>query len=287
VLRFDEDWRFESPGPIAPAVVGKFQDLIDRICSQGHQKTVLEYFKASFGMATGTPHYPSSDVGWAHTDLWNIMDSAEQNAPLFIEAFYNACENLREDYPDLAVPTVSQINRILSESGAGYQVDPPKLIETSGHTPVVVPDQTSSLDARAKEMIEMSLKDAERELGVGHGRQAVQELLWLLETITTAFRNPEILQGSVQDRYFNEIIRRLRREHGHHAQIFQWMLNLHGYLSSPTGGGVRHGRDVTEGVPIKLNEARLFCNLIRSYVTFLILEHDGLSQQTPSEEEAE
>ena len=133
-------------------------------------------------------------------------------------------------------------------------------------------------------MIEKSLQDAERELRVGHGRQAVQELLWLLETITTAFRNTEILEGSVQDRYFNEIIRRLRREHGHHDQIFRWMLNLHGYLSSPTGGGVRHGVDVKEGLPIKLNDARLFCNLIRSYVTFLIFEHDGLAQQLQSDD---
>ncbi len=284
MLRFDKNWRFESPGPIAPAVAGKFQDLIYRICSQGRQKTVLEYFKANFGMATGVPHYPSSDVGWAHTDLLNIMNSVEKNAPLFIEAFYNACEGLREDYPELAIPTITQINRILSESDAGFQVDPPNLIATTAHTLVVVPDQAPSLDAQAKGMIEKSLQDAERELRVGHGRQAVQELLWLLETITTAFRNPEILEGSVQDRYFNEIIRRLRREHRHHDQIFRWMLSLHGYLSSPTGGGIRHGVDVKEGLPITLNDARLFCNLIRSYVTFLIFEHDDFSRQPPSDE---
>lgn len=52
---------------------------------------------------------------------------------------------------------------------------------------------------------------------------------------------------------------------------------LHGYLSSPTGGGVRHGTDLKEGIAIQPHEARLYCNLARSYLSFLLEEHD---QQT-------
>jgi hypothetical protein len=56
-------------------------------------------------------------------------------------------------------------------------------------------------------------------------------------------------------------------------------MSVHGYLSSPTGGGVRHGLDLQEGVQVSENEARLFCNLIRSYVGFLLVEHERMARQ--------
>ena len=56
------------------------------------------------------------------------------------------------------------------------------------------------------------------------------------------------------------------------------MMQLHGYLSSPTGGGVRHGVDLNEGLELGITEARLYCNLIRSYLTFLIAEHERLQR---------
>ena len=51
---------------------------------------------------------------------------------------------------------------------------------------------------------------------------------------------------------------------------------MHGYLSAPAGGGVRHGLDLSRGVAITHSEARLFCNLVRSYLSFLIAEHERL-----------
>lgn len=58
--------------------------------------------------------------------------------------------------------------------------------------------------------------------------------------------------------YFNKIIGELRaRGRGHQEQILQWMMTLHGYLSSPTGGGVRHGTDLNEGLELGIDEARL------------------------------
>ena len=124
------------------------------------------------------------------------------------------------------------------------------------------------------------LQASDRALNESNGRQAVQELLWLLETISTAFRSPEILDGSIQGRYFNKIIGELRQHGlGHQTHILQWMMTLHGYLSSPTGGGVRHGVDLKEGLELGINEARLYCNLIRSYLTFLISEHERLMRE--------
>lgn len=45
----------------------------------------------------------------------------------------------------------------------------------------------------------------------GHGRQAVQELPWLLETVTTAFQGLETESGTVQGKFFNKIVEDLRR----------------------------------------------------------------------------
>jgi hypothetical protein len=62
-------------------------------------------------------------------------------------------------------------------------------------------------------------------------------------------------------------------------RLLDWVSALHGYLSSPTGGGVRHGLDLDQGMTIGDNEARLFCNLIRSYLSYLLVEHQRLMRQ--------
>jgi hypothetical protein len=279
MLVFDNRWRFDSPGPIERGVVGDFLDLINRISGQGQRKAILEHFKSSFAAAAGNPYHVSSNESWAASDLDRVMDEAAANGPLFINAFYTACEQLRQRSPDMALPEAARINRILTDHGAGYQIDPPNLIATRTHNPIIVPEQAPSLDAQAHVLIETALQASERALAEGKGRQAVQEVLWLLETVSTAFRSDDILDGSIQGRYFNRIIGELksRGRGGHQDQILQWMMTLHGYLSSPTGGGVRHGVDLRDGIALQPNEARLYCNLIRSYITFLIGEHERLS----------
>ena len=277
MLEFEGKWRFDSPGPIEREAVWAFRELIDRICGQGRRKGILEHFKSHFASAAGVAHHSSSDESWASTDLDSVMSEASENAPLFIEAFYNACEELERHNSEMEMPGVGRINRILTEAGTGYQIDPPKLIATRVHVPIAVSDEAPSLDTKAKGVIEDALEASERALSAGNGRQAVQEVLWLLETFSTVFRSEKILDGSIHGRYFNKIIEELRRRgEDHQKQILQWMMNLHGYLSSPTGGGVRHGVDLNEGRELPIAEARLYCNLIRSYLTFLIAEHERL-----------
>ena len=129
-------------------------------------------------------------------------------------------------------------------------------------------------------MIQKSLNDSEQMLSEGRNRPAVQEILWLLETVATAFQGLETEAGTVQGKYFNKIIANLQKHNRGTAldQILSWVITLHGYLSSPTGGGIRHGTDLRAGVATQPDEARLFCNLIRSYITFLLSEHERLSR---------
>jgi hypothetical protein len=212
------------------------------------------------------------------TDLERLIPEAATNAPRFIDAFYSPCEQLRVSYPDMALPDVALMNRILAENSAGYEIQAPDLIARL-HTSVPIPQPPPSLDAQAQALIEAALQASDRALAEGSGRQAVQELLWLLETIATAFRGITTTGGTIQGRYFSKIIAELRAERrgSHQEQIMTWMMTLHGFLSSPTGGGIRHGLDMAEGVAVQLNEARLYCNLIRSYLTFLMAEHERLA----------
>ena len=225
MLEFDGEWRYDSPGAIEPEIEFAFRQLINRICAQGQRQAILEYFKSHFAAAAGVPHHWSSDVDWASTDLERIMSEAAANAPLFIEAFHDACEVLKKRCPDIVMPGLERTNRILSDAGSGYCLELPKLVRSSVRAPIPIPDQLPSLDARARAAIEDALRASERALSEGNGRQAVQEALWLLETVSTAFRRPEVLDGGISGRYFNRIIGELRhRAQGHPKQILQWMM---------------------------------------------------------------
>jgi hypothetical protein len=285
MLHFDGAWRFDTPGPIAPGVANAFEELISKIVSQGDRKALLEHFKGYFAGAAGIPHYFSSDTSWAASDLQSLIGQASANAPLFIEAFYNACAALRQRHPHMGLPSVDRINRILAESAAGYEIQEPNLVASQPHVPVVVPDRPSSLTAQAQEIIQSSLQASEKLVAEGHNRQAVQEILWLLETVTTAFRGISTEDGSIQGGYFNKIIKDLRAIGRGKSldQILGWMMTLHGYLSAPKGGGIRHGVDLKDGVALDATEARLYCNLIRSYITFLIMEHERLGGPSNSD----
>jgi len=280
MLKFNGAWRFDTPGPIANGVSAEVSRLIGKVAAQGSRQAILEHFKDFFAGAAGTTSSWSSSTSWAESDLHSYMSDAAANAPLFIEAFYDACEALQRAHPDYAVPDVALINRVLSSHNAGYQIQPPDLVSQNAQEAVEVPQEPLSLDQQAQEIIQQSLKQSEQLLSEGRDRQAVQEILWLLETVSTAFQGLDTGSGTVQGKYFNKIAADLREHHKGKIldQVLAWVTTLHGYLSSPTGGGIRHGTDLKAGIVIQPNEARLFCNLIRSYISFLMAEHARLSK---------
>jgi hypothetical protein len=280
MLKFNGASRFHSPGPIPRPVQDEFFSLIGKIASQGDRQRILEHFKTYFANAGGTTSSWSSSAGWAETDLDSYMNHAAENAPLFIEAFYDACLALQTAHPDFAVPDAAMINHVLAEHRAGYDVQPPELIARNPHIAVAVPERIPSLDEQAQEIIQQSLKQSDEYLALGQHRQAVQEILWLLESVSTIFQGLPVGNATVQGKYFNKIADELRRHQRGTTfeQVLNWATTLHGYLSSPTGGGVRHGASLKAGIAMQENEARLFCNLIRSYITFMLAEHEQLSR---------
>jgi len=274
----NSEWRFESPGELPREVVWAFDELVGKIVAQGQTQSMLEHFKKHFTAAYGGVSSWSSSASWAESDLNSAMTRASTNAPLFIEAFYEACEALRED-PELALPSVDRMNRILAENETPYQIEPSYLKSTGTHRAIPVPKSYESLDQQAQELIHKSFEESEKLLGEGRHRQAVQEVLWLMETVSTAFNGLSAGEAKIEGKYFNKIADRLKRHHKGTIleQVLNWLTTLHGFLSSPTGGGVRHGTDLKAAINIGPNDARLFCNLIRSYVMFLMAEYSRLN----------
>jgi hypothetical protein len=84
----------------------------------------------------------------------------------------------------------------------------------------------------------------------------------LLETVSTAFAGSEHDDGTVTGKYFNKIVGDLKRLHRGRvlAQVVSWMENRHGYLSSPTGGAIRHGGVLSDTFELSEGDARLFCD---------------------------
>jgi hypothetical protein len=210
------------------------------------------------------------------------MSQTAENAPLFIEAFYEGCEALRGE-DGIAVPDVGRINRILQEHHVGYEIRPPELVAVGIHQPIAVPERYQSLDEQAQDIVQQSLLQSEKLLAEGHLRQAVQEILWLMESVVTAFKGLSAGNSTIEEKYFNKIAKELQTKKKGQTieQVLYWLTTLHGYHSSPTGGGVRHGVDLKSGITVNTDEGRLYCNLIRSYVTFLMAEHYRMSRGTP------
>ncbi len=287
-LKFPSRWRFEAPTAISEgasripdAAVQESLQLIRKTATQGDLQEFIELFKSYFSAANGTTHYMSSNASWAESDLSQLTSEVAANPPLFLEAMFDACEAVRRRPGDLFAPDAEMINRICREHNVPYKIRGTELLLQDQATHVVaVPNPPPTLAEQAQSLLHSSLGRAEELLSQGRGREAVQEMLWLLETVSTAFRDVDSGTGTIEGKYFNDIVRELRRQHAGTTldRVLRWATEVHGYLSSPTGGGVRHGLDLNEGVVLSLNEARLFCNLVRSFLAFLLAEHERLSR---------
>ncbi len=279
-LQLPEGSRFgrRSAGEVLPPkVVSEFDNLIGKIAAQGDRRSLLEHFKGYFCGSIGAAHYWSSNESWAYTDLLKYMEEAARNPALFVEAFYDACEALRVEGTH-EVPDIDLMNEILRDSGVLLEIRPPRLVRIESVARVPTPEPPSTLAEGASGVVRQSMQRAEELLGENRPREAVQEMLWILESIATTFRGASLSTGTVQGRYFNEIARELRAASRGTTleRVVEWSTQLHGYLSSPTGGGVRHGLDLDSGTAVSPEQGRLFCNLILSYVTYLMAEHARL-----------
>ncbi len=296
MLRFEHNWRRSSPADgkflnshIPPAALTDYMRLARRCTAGRDSKQVLEVFKHTIADAIGEPYCSSSSAEWAETDLLKLMEEASTKPPVFIEAIWDALAHLREVHVDLGsspLPDEEDLNLIAENHQIGYWIDPPRLLlREEKHEVVPVAPPPESLAEQARRRYQESTRRSEDLLRERRGREAVQEALWLLESVSTAYRGLEAPEGAIAGKYFVTIVKDLRRVFRGTTleRVLDWIIGLHGYLSSPTGGGVRHGADLSGTADLNINEARLFCNLIRSYISYLVEEHGRLVQADRSQ----
>lgn len=282
VLKFPNHWRAQAPDPkgLPKAAVEEFVGLAHKVATQGSKQGILEKFKSATAAAAGVGDHRSSNEQWAASDLERNFEAAANNPPVFIECFMDACAYLHNRNPDWWMPDEHLINLLLRKHGVPYEVSGQALTYVQNGAPSIpVPPAPPSIAETAISVYNKSLERSEQLLIEGRPREAVQELLWLLETLSTAFRGLETESGTVAGKYFNQITKDLRAKQAGKTleRVLDWLATLHGYLSAPGGGGVRHGLDLNTGVQITMNEGRLYCNLIRSYLSYLLSEHSRLT----------
>ena len=279
MLEFEDSWRFESPGEIPEEACGEFFRFAKTAARHADEQEILEEFKWYFAESAGLPCGRSSDAGWAETDLRSLMGKAAKSAPLFIEAFHDACNEVRQ--LGAPVPDVSVLNRVLRKHGTGFEIRSSRIVRSTDG-PATVRVSAPSVSEQANVLIQRSLEESQRLLSAGKHRQAVQEVLWLMETVSTAFKGVDTPAGSVEGKYFVRIAKDLRRLHEGNTlgEVLRWVGELYGYLSSPGGGGIRHGTDIANPGELDEHEARLYCDLIQSYTQFLLATHERLGERT-------
>lgn len=156
---------------------------------------ILETFKKYFAPIAGESYSQSTSSAWATRDLERLMLEAGDNAPLFIATLHRACDEVRQ--LGAMVPDVDALNRVLLTHEAGFVISPPRIVrsdtETSG-----LPVRSPSVHEQKNALIATSLEESQRLLQEGRNRQAILKVLWLMETVSTAFKGTATASGSVE-----------------------------------------------------------------------------------------
>lgn len=223
-LKYPSSWRFSRSKDVIihDSATSEFFNLIGKIAAQGDRWWFLERFKGFFANAAGSTSNQSSSESWAETDLQSYMRELATNPPLFLEAFYDACQSFQNTQYE--VPDVKLINDICHEYNIGYQIIPPDLKKLDTNQEVIpVPDTLPTLAESSVQLLQESLNRAEQLLSEKRPREAVQEMLWVLESITTAFKGVPLASGIVKGKYFNDITKELRK--GYQGTTLERMLD--------------------------------------------------------------
>lgn len=151
-------WRYGSPGAMSPAAANAFNSLVHTIAGQTDSSwAIFELFKAKFSGGYSN----SSSESWAISDLHNGMMGAADNAPVFISAFWDGCEQVRSDYPEVGLPDADVINQILYEHELPYELRSPALLARHPQTPISVQAPAKSVGDKAYALIHASLDEAD------------------------------------------------------------------------------------------------------------------------------
>ena len=175
MLKFKGSWRFTPPKDgdfynqnIPTVAVDEFANMIMKLSNQGNRQEIIEHFKGYFCNAVGKTDVWSSSEGWAETDLFDYMAQASSNAPLFIEAIYDAGTEFLVNNSEFVTVDVELINQLIEKHNIGYEIIPPNLVVRKGNlTLVEVVKCPSTLTENAIELYQKSLQRSEELIAEG------------------------------------------------------------------------------------------------------------------------
>ncbi len=284
MLTYNIRWRVQPPADgrytnsrVPDEAVEAFYQLASHSAPAARREDVLWKVKAAFAAAVGQRVIRSSNLDFARHDARDFMNRAAERPPQFLEAYQAVCAELAVEHGQDGVPDVNLINQVCVENNLGYRIDGAQLVLREEADVEVVEVAPRRLLDEARDEVRQSLQHSTDLLNDGRGREAVQEVLWLLETISTAFQGARIEGQVVRGNYFNQIVTSMRRAADGRilARVLEWLENVHGFLSAPGGGGVRHGANLNLDA-LEIHEATLFVNLVRSFVNYLLSEYERL-----------
>lgn len=256
--------------------VDEFFTFAKLTAQRGDAEETYYIFRAEFSEAVGMPRYRSSSLYFAPGDAKLAMENAASNAPVFIAAFYTACLEVAERFGSTNAPDVATINRLLEKHRIGYVIDPPKLRLREAVD--VVPVHPTNLLQQAHEKFRNAVERSEQLLRENKGEEAVNHIWWLLESVSTAFAGLTVNGRRIEGDYFNAVVKNIQQAAGGSTlgTVARWLAALQAYLSGPDQAGIRHGRRLhLEG--LQPHDAVLFCNLTRSYISYLLAEYERLT----------
>ena len=284
-LTFDIAWEVMPPADgkyvnskIPADAFEQFVEILTRTANRtGDPEEVFYVVRAEFSKTMGQPVYRSTSLYFAPGDARMAMERAADNAPLFIAALYSVCKKIKKQFGSRSAPSVPAMNKLLEIHRLGYIIQPPNLILRDQID--VVPVQPSAVLEQAHARFREAIDRSHQLLEEGKGDEAVALIWWLLESIVLSFSGCKLNGQEITGSYFNEIVKSLRRlaeDSVPLGAISRWLETLQSYLSGPKEAGIRHGRQLhMEG--LKKHEAELFCNLARSYITYLLSEYEVLT----------
>lgn len=290
-LTFDIAWELTPPqdgtyinSKIPPDALENFFGILTRAANRTDDPEEVYYIiRAEFNEAMGLPVYRSSSLYFAPGDAKSAMNRAAENAPVFISAFYGACKQIKKQFGSKTAPSVPVMNRLLEMHRLGYVIAPPNLVLREQVE--VVPVQSSTVLEQAQARFREAIERSRVLLEENNGDEAVAQIWWLLESIMILFSGCSMNGQEISGTYFNEVAKSLKRAAGDAAvmgAVARWLEMLQSYLSGPGEAGIRHGRHLhMEG--LKKHEAELFCNLTRSYISYLLSEYEILTARGSSE----
>lgn len=290
-LNFDIAWELTPPldgtyinSKIPSQALEQCFLLLQKAANRTNDAEEVYYLiRAEFSGAMGHPIYRSSSMYFAPGDAREAMERATENAPVFIAAYYGACKKIKKQFGTKAAPSVPVINRLLELHRLGYVIEPPNLV-LRDQVQVVSVQSASVLD-QFQARFQTSIDRSQQLLEENKGDEAVTQIWWLLESMMLLFAGRTMNGHQITGTYFNEVTKHLKRAAGDTAvmgAVGRWLDALQSYLSGPGEAGIRHGRHLhLEG--LKRHEAELFCNLTRSYISYLLSEYESLLSTDPSE----